>query len=59
MIFGVPKWDIHVVKKNFATVSSVMYGSGIASGHLKKRSIKVKQYLNPREGIAPMMSNDV
>jgi len=35
MIFGEPK-DIHVMKKNFATVSVVMLVSGTASGHLEK-----------------------
>jgi len=57
MIFGKPKCDIHVVKKNLATVSAMMFSIGSPSGHLEKRSIKVKQYLNPREGgSGPMMS---
>jgi len=38
------------VKKNFAAISAVMSDSGIASGHLEKQSIRLKQYLNPREG---------
>jgi len=42
MIFGESKRDIYVVKKNFATVSAMMFGNGIASGHLEKRSINVK-----------------
>jgi len=42
--------DNHVVKKKFATVSAVMSGINTASGHLEKRSIRVKQYLNPRKG---------
>jgi len=47
----------YVVKKNLATVSAVMSGIGTAAGHLEKRLIKVKQYLNPREGgSSPMMS---
>jgi len=50
MIFGEPKRDIHVVKKIFATVSAVMSVSGIASGHLEKQLINIKQYRNPREG---------
>jgi len=49
MIFGEPKRDIHVVKKDVATVSAVMSVSGTASGHLEKRMINGKQYRNPRE----------
>jgi len=57
MIFGEPERDIHVVKKVFATISAVMSVSGTASGHLKKRSINVKQYRNPREaGSGPIKS---
>jgi len=58
MIFGEPKRDIYVVKKNFTTVSAVMSGIGIRYRYrLEKRSIRVKQYLNPCEGgSGPMMS---
>jgi len=38
-------------------VATVMFDNGTASGHLDKRSIRIKQYLNPREGESdPMMS---
>jgi len=48
MIFDEPKGDIYAVKKALPTISAVMSVSGIASGHLAKRSINVKQYQNPR-----------
>jgi len=48
IIFGESKQNIHVFKKDFTTVS-VMSGGGTISGHLEKRAINVKQYLNSRE----------
>jgi len=57
MISGEREHDIYVVQKNFATVSAVMSDIGTASGHLEKWLIRVKQYLNPREGESgPMKS---
>jgi hypothetical protein len=48
-VCGKPKRDIQPDKKARATVSSVISGMGMASGHLVKRSTAVRQYIKPDE----------
>jgi hypothetical protein len=49
MVCGQPKLDIQPVKRARATVSAVMSGKGMASGHRVKRSTAVRQYVYPAD----------
>jgi hypothetical protein len=48
-VCGQPKRDIQPDKAR-ATVSAVISGMGMASGHLVKRSTAVRHYVKPDEG---------
>ena len=43
MVEGTPKMEIHLETKARATVSAVISGSGMASGHRVKRSMHVSR----------------
>jgi hypothetical protein len=49
MVCGQPKKDIQPVKRARATVSAVMAGMGMASGHRVKRATAVRQYVYPAD----------
>jgi hypothetical protein len=57
IVSGQPKRDIQPVKRARATVSAVMSGMGMASGHRVKRSTAVRQCVYPADvGKGPMRS---
>jgi hypothetical protein len=57
IVSGQPKREIQPVRRACATVSAVMSGMGMVSGHRVKRSTAVKQYVYPAEvGRGPMRS---
>ena len=51
IVAGVPNRAIHPLKKASATVSALLFTSGIASGQRVNRSTQVSTYLKPlRQG---------